>query len=141
MINSSPTPMDLPEAVKFFESQFGNVEDNGDSAIARNGQPYVTIVSGGIRLEGDEYSVYATSPNAAVHLWLDTAVAYANARGGTTLIWRRKPELVGGRDGDKEFQAYLMVYDPGFYREGPPWTARRVYQVYSRMLVTNGQLT
>lgn len=134
-VSESPTPMRLEEAVQFFERQFGNVEA-GDSAIARDGHPFVTIVCGGVKLEGQPFGCYAATPEIAAAMWLDAAVAYANSRGGSTLIWRHEPELAGPEKGGLCVWALEQVCNPMPF--GVPFEIRPLYQVYSRMYVTKG---
>lgn len=124
--SASPTPMLLRDTVLSFEENFANVEE-GDSAIARDGQPFIEISSGGLRLEGQSMDVWCTTKQAAVRLWYQAVIDYANERGGTTLIWRRKPEM----SGENGRGAPLMVDTFDVEHQGP--RARSLYCVYSRL--------
>ena len=133
--------MTLEEAVAAFEKDFTvidavgfpnneNVPGSVDASRAPNGEQYVSLCSGGIKKEGDQYPAYYASEEIAAEEWLKSAWQYADKRGGKTLYWRRRPEFTS-----REYIAIdqaAMMNDPEL-RQSMQIT---VGQVYSRLLVT-----
>ncbi len=100
--------MTLDEARKKIEENWTPHPQLGDNARAATGEPYVTIVSGAIKKEGDIAPFYATQ-DEAIAQWFATVLHYGSNRSGT-LYWRCYPELE--RD-DKTLCVYsrLLISD------------------------------
>jgi hypothetical protein len=103
----------------------------GNYYQAPTGEPYVTVVSGGVKLEGECFPCLCSTPELAVKLWLEAMGEYAAPDKGKTLYWRAPPEIdeiymmpVGG-DGSSS-------HDPDTRRA----LTRKAYVVYSRVLVS-----
>lgn len=85
--------MTLDEAIKLVESRF-IVGPAGNYSEAPTGEPYVTIVGGGIKEEGELFPCYFLSEAFAIQFWLDAVNKYSEGKSGT-LYWRVKPEMMG----------------------------------------------
>lgn len=112
-----------------------------NASLAPNGEPYVTVVSGGIKSEGECAPCLCFSPEAAIRLWWDAArdyafgqrakahaiaegaEAYPPGESAMPLYWRILPEI-----GEHVIYQRSPV-DP---EQMDPVT---VYIVYSRFLV------
>jgi hypothetical protein len=140
--------MTLDEARAQFEALF-ILGPQGNNALAPTGEPYVEVVSGGVKAEGARTPLLCTSPELAVSHWFKGAIDYAMdqsmdyyldhpdsvfdadryKRHGFTLYWRVVPELesydIIGADClelSKEMRAAMT---------------QTIYKVYSRFLVSN----
>lgn len=83
--------MTLEEAVTQFEKGHSVYPELGYTSLAPNGQPYVTVVCGGIKEEGQRMPVYCTSQDEAVKWWLKAANEYAP--NSSMIYWRSKPDM------------------------------------------------
>ena len=133
--------MTLEEAIEAFEKDFtvssevgwpndDNVLGRLDMSRAPTGEPYVCVVSGGIKEQGKSFPAHYTSEALAAEAWLTSAWEYAERRGGKTLYWRDRPRWIEG-----EFVALdqaSAMNDPD--AAAPP--VLKIGHVYSRMLVS-----
>ena len=83
--------MTLDEARAELESRF-IVADVGNNYWAATGEPYVVIVSGGIKEEGCPVVCLCSSEAHAIRLWRDAVNEYAKEKSGV-LYWRTPPQL------------------------------------------------
>lgn len=60
--------------------------------MSQTGEPYIILVSGGIKQDGDRFPVLCATVDIAVFLWLVAATYYCEGKLGT-LYWRVRPEL------------------------------------------------
>jgi hypothetical protein len=128
--------MTLDETVAEFEKGF-TLGPEGNYRFAATGEEYVVVCTGGVKPEGECSPVFCGSPELAVVLWLQAAVAYAKLRmvtavSGFTLYWRIRPELDGAYflAVDENGRTKLRLSDRKFY-------TRKLYRVYSRFLVSD----
>jgi len=110
--------IELATAIAEFERPFDVYPVDGLSRCAVNGEPFVTLCSGGIKQEGALFPCICSSPHYAVELWALAAREYANRR-GDTLQWRERPTL-----------SEILESDDGFDKIKYKW-----YIVYSRLLI------
>ena len=99
--------MTLEEALSQLARKF-TVVDGPVSAIAPNGEQYVTIMSGGTPAEGERVQGIFFSEDAAIADWWLWLQAYASTRKGNTLYWRVRPE-VGSMTIFKDEKAFLDI--------------------------------
>jgi hypothetical protein len=136
--------MTLDEALVSVADCF-DCQDGPATALGPGGEAYVTIVSGGVKPEGERLPQLYHSPEEAIFAWHEAVYAYASGRsleltlragaslGGAAcrasrsrpfLYWRSRPEL--------EISTYET--DPVSLRRIA--YERPVYTVYSRLLIT-----
>lgn len=89
--------MSLDEIVAGIDKRFHGV-DGPPRARCPTGEPYVCLVVGGERIEGQSYPEFCKTEQAAIDGWRLTFEGYAVKR-GSRLYWRQRPEV--NRDGDK----------------------------------------
>ena len=99
---------------------------------AVTGEQYVTMTTGGVKIEGEEIRVYTTTPHTAWMLYLRDLLDHAKAKhqgnkGGWTLYWRTRPELNADT---------FMAPDMSATVERR-WIETKLYYVWSRLLVSN----
>ena len=102
----------------------------GTGATAPTGEPYVSLVSGGIKAEGERLPAYFSTPERAIVAWYDSALRYAQH--GNVLYWRELPSL--------ESQQYAPVDADGEFAKDTDLRKMMtitVYTVYSRLLVSD----
>jgi len=135
--------MTLEEAVAAFENDFHvvdafgfpnnpNVPASVDASKAPTGEPYVSLVSGGIKEQGAHFPAFFKDESLAVEAWLSAAWRYADERGGKTLYWRSRPRCSA--------QDYIAVNQMGAMND-PEWRGQlhtTLCVVFSRMLVSKG---
>ncbi len=63
------------------------------AAYAVTGEPYVTLVAGGIKPEGEDYPNHYFTRSTAVARYSDSVYEYAAARSGA-LYWRQYPMII-----------------------------------------------
>lgn len=84
--------MTLAEKVSSIKTEF--VSEYGEpTSRCATGEPYVTLVAGGIKPEGDPYPRWYDSEADAVSEWAQSFDRYAADRNGKRLIWREMPGL------------------------------------------------
>lgn len=120
--------MTLDEAVAELERGFAP-EDGPAYSTGPTGEPYVIIVSGGKKTEGESAACLCFTQEKAIELWLDAAKKYvARVRsdrvGLLPLFWRVRPEIDSSE-----------VHMPDPSQEGVPLKPRTVWLVYSRLLI------
>ena len=81
-----------------FERQFDRVLSHdhrfgGDWWKAPDNRPYDALTSGGVKLEGEVYPCWCSSPEIAVQLWDRSVRAYRQGFAGCVLIWREYPRV------------------------------------------------
>ncbi len=117
----------LSPRVHGFESHPGH-----EAKLGPTGEPYVTMMPGGVNPEGQQASAICRSPEIAVQLWLDAAERYLadrmiKADGDLRLYWRIRPEL-----------NEVMLYAIFKYPPHPDITTELTwYTVYSRLLISD----
>lgn len=100
--------MILGDAVAKFQALFGTVSDqigfqyetapadgigdHRDWSRAPTGDSYVIITNGGVKEEGDPFSVWDGTVEEAVAAWFDHATSFAAGK-GSTLYWRERPQI------------------------------------------------
>lgn len=137
--------MTLAEAFAAFEKDFRvspfiglpdeNLTGRVDMNRAPNGESYITLTSGGVKLEGDRMPGWFATEELAAEAWLTQAWRYADriiepGVVGSPLYWRERPELLTG-----EFVAIdqaAMMNDPRVRSE----ITLRLFAVYSRLVVS-----
>lgn len=91
----------LRDLVKDLESRFP-VGQPTSSSRSVTGEPYVTVVSGGIKEEGMDYPLVCSSEEAAIRHFKDAINAYAADKKGA-IYWRQRPF-------PKNIKGYFTVY-------------------------------
>lgn len=104
--------MKLDDAVADIERRF-ELGPDGDCSLAANGEPFVTVVSGGRKQQGGRFPAWYNDEDGAAAAWHASVLAYAEGR-GTKLYWRHRPE----------FERHKTKIHP-------------LFTVYSRLLVSN----
>lgn len=69
--------------------------DGQPTSTTESGTRYVVLTSGGVKLEGENYSIFCTSPDEAVLRWTSEFSNYRQAFGGEgrQVVWRMRPRL------------------------------------------------
>ena len=115
--------------------------DGPSSSLGPTGEPYVIVVTGGIKEEGEPHPVLCSTPEQAVKLWLDAVTEYGQRPinestththgyvpiGGKRwmpLYWRARPEM-------NEID-YAECGVPKYLNP-----VQRRYVVYSRLLISD----
>ena len=125
--------MTLDEAVKVLETIRPVWPEVGNCPFAPTGDEYVTIMSGGVKAEGENAPCLCSSPELATKLWLAAVLEYASNHQHGTLYWRIRPESDGAyfaacdNTGDVIFQTV---------KDRLAFTNKR-YVVYSRLLISD----
>lgn len=119
--------MTLDEAVLRLEACFKVHPEVCGQGVAPTGEPFVTVVTGGVKSEGEPSPIIATSEALAVEYWLRAAMQYAAGKSGGTLYWRIRPEVVS---------AELVTV--GIKPEDT--AAQRYYKIYSRLLISSAPI-
>ena len=88
---AKPNNKKLEEASAELESRF-IVALVGNNYQAATGEPYVVIVSGGVKEEGCPVVCWCSSEDHAIRLWRDAINEYAKEKSGV-LYWRTPPQL------------------------------------------------
>lgn len=122
--------MQLEEAVKAFEARFTTVRDGMLGPEAIPGLPYTVIGSGGGYDDDHRLPCYCTNEAAAVRLWLEAAIAFA--QGKPYLYWRTRPQL--------DFTFMKTCDEDGRVRPIPEdlktvFGAKKLWVIYSRFAV------
>ena len=94
------------EALDYVESRFP-VGEPKETRLSVTGEPYVVLVVGGIKPEGDDYTLVATDPGAALEFFKQAFDEYSKDKTGT-LYWRRKPTVFLVEDG-WQISARLLI--------------------------------
>ena len=130
--------MTLDEALAEIEAMVTVCPERGNQALAPTGEPYIELLSGTTKEQGDRFPAWCASPEIAIALWLRSIRDYVKAAPeGSTLYWRVFPEL-GGRplfniDGITINQDGSLACSP----EGRRALTHEYFAVYSRLLVSN----
>ncbi|WP_213775089.1 hypothetical protein [Bradyrhizobium sp. dw_78] len=82
--------MTLEEALATIE--FPQV-DGLTTYFCETGEPYVSLVSGGVKAEGKDAPIFCSTEDIAVRFWLDAFNNYARDKSGV-LYWRERPNLM-----------------------------------------------
>jgi hypothetical protein len=98
LCDKNPPPQTVDELTARMESIFG-IGQEGNSALAVTGEPFVKLGIGGIIAEGEAFTLIATTEPAAVEYFWRGFLAYALEKtggkvSGFTLYWRKKPEVI-----------------------------------------------
>lgn len=120
--------MNLKQAEAEIERLF-TCEDAPATALYPTGEEFVEIGIDGIMGE-DRFPGFATSETAAASAWVAAVLRYATGKKGT-LYWRERPAIAA-------FDVFLdnSLHYPDF-PHGKHFCARRVFKVYSRLLITD----
>ena len=108
----------------------------GNTSKAPTGEPYVTLVAGGVKDEGEGWPVLYATPHGAIAAWFEAALKYVSL--GDVLYWRERPIV--------ECCFYLPSTAAGeFLYKGKDPRPRRalvleLYSVYSRLLVSDSPI-
>ena len=143
MSETTPDPAWSPSWVSDIEDQQGlRVGKSTDTALAVTGEPYVAIMTGGVKSEGGLVSVYARDPSDAWRLYCQEVQNYADEikrmdprkpgvslkdwEASRTLYWRTHPELIADT-----FMAKNYLW------RGEQMAETKLYYVWSRLLISN----
>lgn len=90
--------MTVAERVSARLREWGLQEIDGrPQRTAENGEPYVTLSSGGFKPEGQPFPERCASPEEAIESYLTHFDMYVwnaiESAEGSTLIWRKRPNL------------------------------------------------
>lgn len=110
--------MNREEPVDFlpFEQDYHIASADGPSrSCDSSGTRYVTLVAGGIKTEGDNFPLFATSKASVYQLYFESLAKYLNGR--RIIIWREHPTLFVS-----DFKA-PAIHDGSL----------QLYQIYSRL--------
>jgi hypothetical protein len=121
-----PTVETFAEAVAEIERRFKCVSfhPNKTISIAPTGGPYMEIVSGNERPEGEWHQAMAFTEKAAAQLMLDGVLRLGE--GKSTIYWRIEPEM------DDTFPVFFEV-SAMTDRPFPYYEERKVYRTYCRL--------
>ena len=99
-----------------------------------NGKRYITLVSGGIKEEGDPYPGFYTSEEFALEAYEETLKKFlkqeAVGKTNPQIIWRIRPKITTGEIGSGKKPGKKQIYPTMFYEKKYTY-----YNIYSRLIV------
>lgn len=90
------TPTTCEDAYEMASLYCDSVGPEGVTHEALNGEPYVTLVAGGIKPQGEEFPEWFPTEQAALAAWWQAFMAYRTQHVNLTrpaiICWRTRPE-------------------------------------------------
>lgn len=114
---------EMVAAMAYVESRY-EIVDGLPGAYSQTGEPYVALVPGGIKPEGETFPIRCSTAELAIKYWLASFKEYADGKPGK-LYWRERPEI-----GSWAYQHFVGRVDI-------PLSVECYYVVYSRLLISD----